>query len=77
MDKMESSIGGGREGLIYSIADYEHVARKFDAETIAALEAMEASMKVCVNVCGGGGRVRGGHPTRVGGALHPQRYSNA
>lgn len=48
MDKMESSIGGGREGLIYSIEDYVHVAHKFDAETVAALEAMEASMKVCV-----------------------------
>ena len=45
MDKMEDSIGGGRKGLIYNKDDYEKVGRQFDAETIAALEAMEATMK--------------------------------
>ena len=45
MDKMEESIGGGRQGLIYSKDDYEKIARQFDAETAAALEAMEAVMK--------------------------------
>ena len=46
MEKMEDSIGGGRQGLIYSVADYEKFARQYDAEVEAELASMEANMKV-------------------------------
>ncbi len=65
MEAMEDSIGGGHKGLLYNMAEYELVARKFDAETQAALDAMEESMKVS----GGTARERAGPPSAGAGGM--------